>query len=105
MDNLETLRAAIREELGCLWNDLNTARQSAIRNQWSIRCDHLVWRIKDLTPLVGPTPWDEIQIPLLEDGIYQRIHAELGIEAPVDMERVAKTRASVDARLARMAPR
>ncbi|MFJ6119796.1 hypothetical protein [Streptomyces sp. NPDC092129] len=81
-----------------MWGDLNEARQSAINGQWSIRCDNLEARIKSLTQVVGPTPWDEIQIPLLELGIYQR-HAELCIDVPEvqpDMERVAKLRADLE---------
>jgi hypothetical protein len=101
VSELETLREAIRDELGSLWGDLGQARNSAINGKWSMHCDRLVARIGKLTRLVGPTPWEEIHLPLLENGIYQRIHAELGVDAPVDMERVAKARASIDARMAR----
>jgi hypothetical protein len=97
----QKLEEVAREELGLLWGDLNRARQSAINGEWSMNCDHLVERIMALTPLVGPTPWEEIQIPLLELGIYQRVHAELGVPVDVDMERVAKTRTSIDGRLER----
>jgi hypothetical protein len=98
----QKLEEVAREELSLLWGDLHRARQSAINGRWSIQCDHLVERIKALTPLVGPTPWDEIQIPLLEHGIYQRVHEELGVTVNVDMDRVAETRASIDGRLALM---
>lgn len=93
-----SLEDVAREELGLLWNDLNRERSLAINGEWSMNCDHLVERIKALTPLVGPTPWEEIQIPLLELGIYQRVHTELGIPVDVDMERIAKTRASIERR-------
>lgn len=86
------LEEVARTELAFLWGDLNDARMYAINGQWSMRCDSLVERIKHLTPLVGPTPWDEIQIPLLELGIYQRIHAELDIDVPemrADLDRQA----------------
>ena len=92
-----------REELACLWRDLEDARGSAISGQWSIRCDNLVDRMKDLTLLVGPTPWDELPITILESGIYQRIHAAWGIDGPdvqPDMARVAEVRARLDAQLA-----
>ncbi|HTE56989.1 MAG TPA: hypothetical protein VK698_39320 [Kofleriaceae bacterium] len=94
------LEVVAREELACLWGDLEIARRSAINGTWSVSCDDITQRIKDLTAAVGPTPWDEIQIPLLELGIYQRIHAELDIDAPEvqpDMDRVAKVRARLDA--------
>ncbi|MFD6656895.1 hypothetical protein ACFWEB_17345 [Streptomyces parvus] len=95
IDTVKLLDVA-REELSSLWRDLDAARRRAYRDQWSMECDSLVERIKALTPLVGHTPWDEVQIPLLEDGIYQRVHAELGIDAPVDMARVAEHRAYLD---------
>jgi hypothetical protein len=103
MIDAEKLEAVAREELACLWGDLETARQSAINGTWSIQCDNLTERIKDLTAVIGPTPWDEIQIPLLELGIYQRIHAELGTDSPKvqpDMEKVAELRARMDAQAA-----
>lgn len=105
MSELETLREAVREELDALWSDLNIARRDAINGIWSIRCDGLVERIKALTPLVGATPWEQIQIPLLEEGVYQRIHAELGISVDVDMERVTEVRGHIDERRSEAASR
>lgn len=87
------LAEVARGELICLWGDLDEARRDAYDDQWSIGCDSLVERIKALTPLVGPTPWAEVQIGLLEDGIYQRVHRQLGIEVAVDMDAVAEHRA------------
>jgi hypothetical protein len=99
---VDDLTAACREELAYLWTDLEEARCFALApGTWSIQCDYLEARIKRLTKLVGPTPWEEIQISLLELGIYQRIHADLGVAAPVDMERVAQTRARLDEMAAR----
>ena len=95
---LERLKAAVREELSDLWGDLHSAQNHAINGRWSIACDNLEERIKALTPLVGATPWDEVQIPLLENGVYQRIHADLGIAVHPDMARVAQVRARINAR-------
>lgn len=97
----EVLRAALRKELDYLWADLGGAMSQATNGSWSIECRCLEERIKEITMLVGPTPWDEIQLPLLESGVYQRIHADLGVEAPVDMDRVAKAQASLDAGIER----
>lgn len=94
----DSLHETARQELACLWNDLNDARRSAANGEWSMRCDHLVWRIEALTKHVGATPWEEIQIPLLEDGVYQRVHSGMGISVDVDMVRVAEVRASINAR-------
>jgi hypothetical protein len=93
---LERLKAAVREELKDLWGDLHRAQTYAINGSWSIACDNLEERIKSLTPLVGATLWDEIQIPLLENGVYQRIHADLGIAVEPDMERVAQVRTRIN---------
>ncbi len=84
MSELETLRKALREELSCLWTDLQTARRSAYRGNWSMHCDWIEGRIKTITPLVGPTSWRQLDIQLIEDGVYQRIHQEIGVDAPYD---------------------
>lgn len=84
------LEAAVRAELAYLWNDLNEAVRSAINGHWSIRCDSVVDRIKTLIRLVGATPWGEVPMTLLETGLYQRIHEELGIEVNPDMAEVAR---------------
>lgn len=97
----EDLITACREELDCLWHDLDKAIRRAIDGRWSIECDGLQGRIERLTKLVGPTPWEAIQIPLLESGVYQRIHEGIGVVAEVDMVRVAETRARIDERHAR----
>jgi hypothetical protein len=90
------LEVVAREELQWLWADLAVAVRSALNGTWSVHCEAIEDRIKALTPLVGPTPWEQIQIPLLETGTYQRIHEELGIEVQVDMEGVAQHRARLD---------
>lgn len=95
----EKLEAVARTELACLWGDLEVARQYAHNGEWSVTCDGLVERIKDLTQVIGPTPWGQIQIPLLELGIYQRVHEELGIDQPEvqpDMVKVAEMRAVLE---------
>jgi hypothetical protein len=96
VDEAPWLRAALREELVALWSDMGQARREAINGVWSIHCESLAQRIKSITALVGPTPWDHIGLALLEDGIYQQLHAEMGVEAPVDMVRVVMTRAMND---------
>lgn len=94
----QKLEEVAREELRLLWKDLADARSYSVNGAWSIRCDELVERINALTTLVGPTPWDEISIPLLEAGIYQRVHADLGIPVEVDMERAMRAKASMEQR-------
>lgn len=95
------LEKACRRELRSLWSDLATAVSRGINTSWSIQCENLAWRIRKLTLLVGPTSWESVSVTLLEEGVYQRLHAEWGIEVTVDMDRVAQTRASIDERSAR----
>lgn len=96
------LRKACRKELRSLWHDLDHAVRSALNGTWSMGCDDVTHRIKRLTRLVGPTPWEAIQITLLESGVYQRIHAELGIEVTVDMDQVAEVRERIEDRRRRV---
>ncbi|MFC1410485.1 hypothetical protein ACEZCY_14595 [Streptacidiphilus sp. N1-12] len=97
VDESAWLRAALREELACLWSDLDQAIRYARNGVWSIACAGVQARITAITQLVGPTPWDEIQFNLLEDGTYQRLHTEMGVDAPVDMAEVARARAESNA--------
>ena len=90
MTSEAALFVAVRDELSCLWADLQTARRDAHNGTWSTHCDWIVGRIKTLTPLVGPTPWEKLDITLIEDGVYQRVHQELGIDAPYDEEGVRR---------------
>lgn len=103
-DEPSTLDDAVRRELECLWDDLYSATRAAIRDGWSINCDHLRWRIETLTRFVGPLPWENVQIPLLESGVYQRIHQEMGVTVEVDMQRVAQVRARIDRRMSSLRP-
>ena len=92
VDEAAWLRDALREELVHLWTDLEHARREAINGTWSIRCDALAARIGSITQLVGPASWDYMPLALLMDGVYQRLHAELGVDAPVDPELIAETK-------------
>lgn len=94
-DELDILRQAVREELADLWFDLTSAQTQAHKGKWSIQCEYLERRIKALTPLVGPTPWEKIQFLSLGNGVYERIHADLGIAVTIDWERVAALRAHI----------
>lgn len=105
MIDAEKLAAVARTELIYLWGDLEEARRSAYNGVWSMGCDSAVDRIKALTAVVGPTGWRDIQLPLLELGIYQRINAEMGIDSPevqpdmaVVAELLAQTRANATLR-------
>jgi hypothetical protein len=94
----QNLEDAAQWELVLLWDDLDRARREARNGEWSIGCDNVVGRIRMFTRLVGPTPWEKVQIRLLEDGVYQRVHLAMGVAVGVDMEKVASVRASIDQR-------
>ena len=92
------LNAACIDELHSLWDDLYYAMNRAMNCTWSIEAEAVKARIQRFTKLVGPTPWEQIQLPLLERGIYQLVHAEIGVDAPVDMDRVKRSREYIDGR-------
>jgi len=78
--------SALRWLLKLAWDDLQSARHEAPNGRWSMRCDSQVDRIIGLTRLVGPLPWEEVQVDLLLDGIYERIHESIGTPTPLSDE-------------------
>jgi hypothetical protein len=85
----DALAAALAEELVQLWGDLTAAVRYALTGSWSIQCENLAERIVALSRLVGPTGWEHIDVKLLLDGVYEKVHREAGIEVPpVDWDRV-----------------
>lgn len=97
-----TLEEAAAAELMRLWGDLADAMHYARGGCWSGGCEDAAYRIAVLTRALGKaTPWEQVQIELLETGIYQRFHDLMGIayEQP-DMDVIAKMRAEREAGLA-----
>jgi hypothetical protein len=87
------LEEAARTELALLWRDLESACRAAADGRWSMRCDSVVDRIKALTALVGPTPWDEVPPVLVETRLYQEIHLAIGIDTEVKAWQIAEAKA------------
>lgn len=84
-------------ERATLWAELAYAIRHSANGRWSMQCDSLIQRIADLTQLIGPEPWEGIQIELLESGLWQEFHCGVGMSPPQpDMERVAAIRRSID---------
>jgi hypothetical protein len=79
---------AVQEELADLWADLDAAVREALNGSWSIGCQNIADRIMRLTPLVGPTPWGQVQVPLLLSGTYQRLTSAMGCRVEVSMDEV-----------------
>lgn len=91
------LADATRTELADLWSDLSTARQFAIGGVWSMQCDNLAYRIVCLSRLVGPTPWGDVGVDVLLDGLYERLHVEAGIAyPPIDWKLVRSVQAEIE---------
>lgn len=96
-DHPDDLVAAVRIELAHLWYDLGQARQSAHNGVWSVQCDNLAYRIVMLSRIVGACPWGDIDVDVLLDGLYARIHDEAGIPYPeIDWVRVREVKASIE---------
>jgi len=101
-EGFTTLEEAASDELMRLWGGLYTATREARNGCWSIGCEDIAHRIAVLTRALGKaTPWQQVQIDLLESGIYQTMHDLMGIsyEQP-DMQVVAEMRAEREASLA-----
>jgi hypothetical protein len=99
-DRTATLEDAARIELVQLWSDLEDARRTAINTTWSIRCENVAYRIVELSRHVGATPWEQISVRLLRDGVYERVLRDAGITyPPIDWDRVALTEARIAERL------
>lgn len=93
----KSLRQAIADELVWLWGDLATARRNAHNGCWSVGCENTVTRIVALSRMVGATPWGHIDVGVLLDGLYERVHREAGIEyPPIDWVRVREIQAYID---------
>ena len=97
------LEDAAVEELTRLWEDLHEQMRWARNGCWSIGCENVAHRIAVMTRALGKAArWQDMQIELLEAGIYQKLHDLMGIsnEQP-DMAVVAEMRAEREASLTR----
>jgi hypothetical protein len=75
--------SALRWLLVLTWTDLQSARGNALNGRCSMACDDLVCRIVGLTRLVGPLSWGHLDVDLLLDGVYERIHEAIGVPTPL----------------------
>lgn len=85
--------SALRHLLELAWNDLYSVRRRALNGRWSMDCDSQVCRIIGLTRLVGPLSWEHIQVDLLLDGVYERIHEAIGMPTPLQDDDWRRVRA------------
>ncbi|MEU7831356.1 hypothetical protein [Nonomuraea sp. NPDC049129] len=106
-EGFTSLEEAAADELMRLWGDLHEAMCAARNGCWSVGCENTAHRIAVLTRALGKaTPWQEVQIELLETGIYQVFHDLAGVpyEEP-DMDVIARMRAEREASLAQIRAR
>lgn len=78
-----TADSALRWSLQLAWDGLQKARREALNGRWSIGCGDRVAQIVGLTRLVGPLSWEHVQVELIRDGVYERIHEAIGTPTPL----------------------
>lgn len=90
----EIYAEALRGELVNLWTDLADACRVSRADppEKSMQCEGLIGRIQRITRLVGPLPAEEVEMPFLLTGMYEKVHAEIGITATVPEETLQAAR-------------
>ena len=105
-DLVETYAQALRDELKDLRSDLVEDYRMSRANlpENSMGCLGLIDRIQTITRLVGPTPPEQISMPFLLSGLYERVHAEINIDVTVPPEILQKAREYEAESAARLSP-
>lgn len=93
-----TAGQALHWLLTLAWSDLQSARHNALNGRWSINCDGQVTRIIGLTRLVGPLSWEHVDVNLILDGVYERIHDAIGVPTPLSDDDRRRAQAARDRR-------
>ena len=103
-EHFTTLEEAAADELMRLWGDLHHQLRDARNGCWSVGCESVAHRIAVLTKALGKAArWQDMDIELLETGVYQRFHDLMGVPyEPPDMDVIAKMRAEREASLAEL---
>lgn len=98
-ESFATLEEAAADELMRLWGDLHHQMRDARGGCWSVGCESVAHRIAVLTKALGKAArWQDMDIELLESGVYQRFYDLMGVsyEQP-DMAVIAEMRAEREA--------
>ena len=103
-EGFTTLEQASSDELMRLWGDLHHAMREARDGCWSVGCESVAHRIAVLTRALGKSVrWQDMDIELLETGIYQKMHDLLGVPYdPPDMQVIARMRGEREVSLAEL---
>jgi hypothetical protein len=101
---LATYRDALKAELVHLWSDFaqNYHYSQASPPESSGGCESVIERILALTKIVGPVDAGELELWFLLSGMYERVHAQIGIHVtvPESMLQMARDRAAQGERIA-----
>lgn len=102
----ERYAKALRDELEFLWGDLVEAHRMSRANppERSMECLGLIERIQTISRLVGPLPPGQVSMPFLLTGLYERVHAEIGVDATVPPEILQRAREYEAESEARLSP-
>ncbi|MCW2938477.1 MAG: hypothetical protein JWN00_1462 [Actinomycetia bacterium] len=98
-EQVETYAQALRDELEHLWSDLAEAYRMSRADppEKSMECENAIARIWAITDHVGPCPPGRISMPFLLTGMYEKVHAQIGIAATVPPKIVEQAREYVAA--------
>jgi hypothetical protein len=91
------LRDAVSVASADLWGDLAYAYRvsEAQPRETSVGCHGLIRRIQDIARVAGPVKAESVDPAMLVSGLYEMVHAEVGIEVEVPDEVFASARAAV----------
>lgn len=80
------LRAFVVDAQADAWDRLDKALRAAINGVWSMGAEGEAQHIVRAARLVGPTPWGQVQWPLVRGGVYEAVLTAGGLPAVVPDE-------------------
>lgn len=101
---IDELKQALRTELEHMWDDLaeDYRMSRATPPEQSMGCESRIERIQTITRLVGPCPPGAIPMAFLLTGLYEKVHAQIGITATIPEDTLRSARKYVAEQKARL---
>ncbi|MBT2226269.1 hypothetical protein [Nonomuraea sp. NEAU-A123] len=92
-------RAMLRDVAVDLWHDLAAAygASDCKPRETSVACHGLIKRIQDIARVVGPVAPGDLEYEMLLTGLYETVHAEVGVDVHVPDGLLTAARAYVEA--------
>jgi hypothetical protein len=92
-------RALLVDAMIDLWHDLTAAygESKSSPRETSVACHGLIKRIQGIARHVGPVSPGALEYEMVLTGLYELVHAEIGVEVHVPDELLAAARAYVEA--------